>query len=124
MPGLRVYSRTLGHHGVLSRGWLGETHPQEPSGRLERDLPSARTRRRRWWVPHIGHASMMGRVLVSGTEFMSFGEAIQTVFRKYAEFMGRAARDEFWWWALFNVLVAGVLNLFDVIRIGDNAYLG
>lgn len=29
---------------------------------------------------------------------MSFGEAIQTVFRKYAEFMGRAARDEFWWW--------------------------
>ena len=55
---------------------------------------------------------------------MSFGEAIQTVFRKYAEFMGRAARDEFWWWALFNVLVVGALNLFNVIRIGDNAYLG
>src|SRR4051794_40863288 len=55
---------------------------------------------------------------------MSFGEAIQAVFRKYAEFMGRAARDEFWWWALFNVLVVGALNLFNVIRIGDNAYLG
>ena len=55
---------------------------------------------------------------------MSFGEAIQTVFRKYAEFMGRAGRAEFWWWALFTVLVAGALNLFDVIRIGDNAYLG
>ena len=59
-----------------------------------------------------------------GTELMSFGEAIQTCFRKYAEFMGRAARDEFWWWALFNVLVTGALNLFNVIRIGDNAYLG
>ncbi len=57
-------------------------------------------------------------------ELMSFGEAIQAVFRKYAEFMGRAGRDEFWWWALFNVLVVGALNLFNVIRIGENAYLG
>jgi uncharacterized membrane protein YhaH (DUF805 family) len=55
---------------------------------------------------------------------VSFGEAIQTVFRKYAEFAGRATRTEFWWWALFNVLVAGGLNLFNVIRIGQNAYLG
>jgi uncharacterized membrane protein YhaH (DUF805 family) len=55
---------------------------------------------------------------------MSFGEAIRTVFGKYAEFTGRAARAEFWWWALFNVLVAGALNFFNVIRIGDNAYLG
>ena len=55
---------------------------------------------------------------------MSFGEAIQTVFRKYAEFMGRAGRAEFWWWALFTTLVGGALNLFDVIEIGDNASLG
>ena len=55
---------------------------------------------------------------------MSFGEAIQTVFRNYAEFTGRATRSEFWWWALFNLLVAGALNLFNVIRIGENAYLG
>jgi hypothetical protein len=55
---------------------------------------------------------------------MSFGEAIQTVFRKYAEFTGRATRAEFWWWALFNVLVASALSLFNVIPIGNNAYLG
>jgi uncharacterized membrane protein YhaH (DUF805 family) len=61
---------------------------------------------------------------IERTEAMSFGEAIQTVFRKYAEFTGRATRPEFWWWALFNVLVVGALNLFNVIRIGDNAYLG
>ena len=61
---------------------------------------------------------------IERTEAMSFGEAIQTVFRKYAEFMGRAARAEFWWWALFNLLVASALNFFNVIRIGDNAYLG
>jgi uncharacterized membrane protein YhaH (DUF805 family) len=55
---------------------------------------------------------------------MSFGEAIQTVFRKYAEFTGRATRAEFWWWTLFNALVLGALNLFNVIQIGSNAYLG
>jgi hypothetical protein len=49
---------------------------------------------------------------------MSFGEAIQTVFRKYAEFTGRATRPEFWW-ALFNLLVAGALNFLNVIRIGE-----
>ena len=37
---------------------------------------------------------------------MSFGQAIATVFTKYAEFNGRARRSEFWWFALFAVLVA------------------
>ena len=55
---------------------------------------------------------------------MTFGQAISTVFGKYAEFAGRARRPEFWWWALFNLLVVSALNLFNVIRIGDNAYLG
>jgi uncharacterized membrane protein YhaH (DUF805 family) len=55
---------------------------------------------------------------------MSLGEAIQSVVRKYAEFSGRATRPEFWWWALLNLLVVGALDLFKVIRIGDNASLG
>jgi uncharacterized membrane protein YhaH (DUF805 family) len=55
---------------------------------------------------------------------MSFGAAIQTVFSKYAEFEGRAGRSEFWWWALFNVLVVSALNLFTVVSIGDTSSLG
>ena len=55
---------------------------------------------------------------------MTFGGAIQTVLRKYAEFGGRAARPEFWWWMLFYVLVASALNVFSVIRIGDTSSLG
>lgn len=55
---------------------------------------------------------------------MSFVEAIQTVLRKYAEFTGRATRPEFWWWALFNLLVTSALGVFNVIPIGDNASLG
>ena len=55
--------------------------------------------------------AVQGRAMADrGTEFMSFGEAIQTVFRKYAEFMGRAGRAEFWWWALFTTLVGGALT--------------
>lgn len=37
---------------------------------------------------------------------MTFIESIQTCFKKYAEFGGRASRSEFWWWTLFVVLVS------------------
>jgi uncharacterized membrane protein YhaH (DUF805 family) len=37
---------------------------------------------------------------------MTFQESIQTCFKKYAEFNGRAARSEFWWWALFTFLLS------------------
>lgn len=43
---------------------------------------------------------------------MTFGQSIQTVFRKYAEFDGRASRSEFWWWILFTALVSAALNVF------------
>lgn len=42
---------------------------------------------------------------------MSFGEAIKSVFSKYATFSGRARRSEFWYFFLFNLLVSFVLNL-------------
>jgi uncharacterized membrane protein YhaH (DUF805 family) len=41
---------------------------------------------------------------------MTLGQSIQTVFRKYADFTGRADRAEFWWWVLFTVLVSAALN--------------
>ena len=42
---------------------------------------------------------------------MSFGQAISTCFRKYADFSGRATRSEFWWFYLFYALVGLVLAL-------------
>jgi uncharacterized membrane protein YhaH (DUF805 family) len=41
---------------------------------------------------------------------MHFGQAITTGFRKYADFSGRAARPEFWWWILFTTLVSTALS--------------
>jgi uncharacterized membrane protein YhaH (DUF805 family) len=35
---------------------------------------------------------------------MSFGQAITTCFRKYADFKGRASRPEYWWFLLSFVL--------------------
>lgn len=42
---------------------------------------------------------------------MSFMESIQTVFRKYATFSGRARRSEYWYFALFNFIILMVLNI-------------
>lgn len=42
---------------------------------------------------------------------MTFTEAVQTCFRKYAVFAGRARRSEYWWWALFVFLVDLVVNV-------------
>lgn len=41
---------------------------------------------------------------------MTFAESIRTCFRKYADFNGRAARPEFWWWVLFVIVVGIVLG--------------
>lgn len=48
---------------------------------------------------------------------MTFTESIQTCFRKFATFEGRATRPELWWFVLFTCLgsmVAGMLS--DVLR--------
>ncbi|MGR4867769.1 DUF805 domain-containing protein [Variovorax sp. LARHSF232] len=36
---------------------------------------------------------------------MNFVQAVQVCLRKYVDFEGRAARPEFWWFALFQVVV-------------------
>ena len=55
---------------------------------------------------------------------MTFQEAIVAVFRKYAEFTGRAGRPEFWWWVLFSTLVSSVLNAFNVFTPEGTVYVG
>lgn len=38
-------------------------------------------------------------------------KAVKTCFKKYADFTGRAARPEFWWFALFQFVVMVVLGM-------------
>lgn len=44
------------------------------------------------------------------TPMMSFGEAVKTCFKKYANFNGRARRSEFWWFYLALCIVNWVLG--------------
>ena len=44
-------------------------------------------------------------------------EAVVQGFRKYASFGGRATRAEFWWWALFIVLVSIVLSVIESLIV-------
>jgi uncharacterized membrane protein YhaH (DUF805 family) len=47
---------------------------------------------------------------------VTFTESIQTCFRKYADFKGRASRSEYWWFALLVVLASFAAGL-----LGDAA---
>ena len=42
---------------------------------------------------------------------MSFVDAIKSVFSQYVGFEGRARRSEYWYFFLFNMIVAGALSL-------------
>jgi uncharacterized membrane protein YhaH (DUF805 family) len=46
---------------------------------------------------------------------VSFGDAVKVCFNKYVDFNGRARRSEFWWWALFTVILGIVAGLIDTI---------
>jgi len=42
---------------------------------------------------------------------MNFQESVKTCFSKYVDFNGRAVRSEYWWFALFNLIVSIVLTI-------------
>lgn len=53
---------------------------------------------------------------------MSFTEAIRSVLTQYAGFSGRARRSEFWYWALFQIVIGVIAWMLD--RAAFNAAYG
>lgn len=53
---------------------------------------------------------------------MNFTEAIATCFRKYVGFSGRARRAEYWYWALFVVIVGICTAVLDEVIFPFNAF--
>jgi uncharacterized membrane protein YhaH (DUF805 family) len=49
---------------------------------------------------------------------MSFGQAITSVFSHYVTFSGRAARSEYWWWALFTAICGIATAIVDAAIFG------
>jgi uncharacterized membrane protein YhaH (DUF805 family) len=55
---------------------------------------------------------------------MNMGQSIEAVFRKYADFTGRASRPEFWWFILFSTIVSAALNSMNVFTPWGTIQLG
>lgn len=49
---------------------------------------------------------------------MGFGDAISAGFQKFVVFSGRASRAEYWYWALFSVLVILAFTFVDIVVFG------
>jgi uncharacterized membrane protein YhaH (DUF805 family) len=52
---------------------------------------------------------------MGGEGKMTFQDAVQTCFRKYADFQGRARRAEYWWFVLFAIIGTVVALLVDAL---------
>lgn len=50
---------------------------------------------------------------------MTFSDAVKTCLGKYVVFSGRAARSEYWWFALFVFLGVFILSIVDHVIWGD-----
>ena len=53
---------------------------------------------------------------------MTFVEAIQSGFRNYVNFSGRAPRSEYWFWTLFVLLLVIVTSIIDYIITGGSGF--
>lgn len=51
---------------------------------------------------------------------MSFTEAIRSVLNQYVGFSGRARRSEYWYWALFSIIIAVIASLLDRAAFSSN----
>jgi len=49
---------------------------------------------------------------------LNLGEAVSSVFSKYATFRGRAPRSEYWWWVLFTLLLNAATSFLDAGLFG------
>lgn len=55
---------------------------------------------------------------------VSFPDAVKMFFARYVDFQGRSRRSEYWWVALFNVIVFAVLFILAMVLGGLNPDTG
>ena len=44
---------------------------------------------------------------------MNFTESIQTCYKKFFDFSGRASKSEYWWFQLYGIIIYGLLFVFQ-----------
>jgi len=53
---------------------------------------------------------------------MGFGEAVSSVLKNYATFSGRAPRSEYWYWALFILILSIAAMAIDAMLFSESGY--
>lgn len=53
-----------------------------------------------------------------------FVAAVKKGFKGYVVWNARSTRSEYWWWALFSVIVALIASLLDSMLFGADAFTG
>jgi uncharacterized membrane protein YhaH (DUF805 family) len=53
---------------------------------------------------------------------MGFGEAISSVLGNYVTFSGRAPRSEYWYWALFILIISVIAMAIDLMLFAESGY--
>ena len=53
---------------------------------------------------------------------MNFFQAINSCFSKYTVFSGRAIRSEYWYWRLFELILALISFRLDIIFFSEQKY--
>ncbi len=51
--------------------------------------------------------------------YMNFTKSIQTCYKKFFDFSGRASKSEYWWFQLYGIIIYGLLFVFQ----GDLAFV-
>lgn len=67
---------------------------------------------------NISNAHMAGGNFADEAPRLTFGEAVKTCLKKYADFTGRARRSEYWFFYLFYILVVIAANfVFEILGL-------
>ena len=45
--------------------------------------------------------------------YMNFTKSIQTCYKKFFDFSGRASKSEFWWFQLYSIIIYGLMFVFQ-----------
>lgn len=99
-------------------------NPQEPSGYVTHDpyAPAGYP----GYAPHgQGMQPMYAAAYPHGYRLppparpnVSFGQALKLFFKNYANFHGRASRSEYWWMALWSLIIWSAAFFFTIVTLG------
>jgi uncharacterized membrane protein YhaH (DUF805 family) len=112
-PGQQPYGQQgYGQQGYGQQGYGEQTYGQQPYGQQGYGQQSYGQQSYGYGQP-APYGGGYGSPSPYGATSMGFPDAVRSVLTRYADFTGRARRAEYWWFALFSVIVVVVAAIID-----------